>query len=398
MLLIQGLFAAAALSYKIAQTLNSNNALIATNIGAFLVTNQKGNESFRFFQHAMQIDSINPCIYMNMGLAYMSIHRLEDAEKLLKESAYCYGSSAGIACARNGAFEPFYNLAVLEQRKGNLDEALKFINSAALECSSELHFQLVDNLLGFLKACMCDWSGCYKTLYVIGILKNQFEKSFDTSAHITAHRETEVICNADIGHDKESLRSSYGISDDLFLFGCFQSPQYICPKLFDVWLHILKETNGTSFLLLRHNEQMETNLKSEAQRNGVDPNRLIFVNYVSHHEHLKRYSMIDIYLDTFMRSGRVSICETLLSGSPAICIPGESPCTLYGSKILKSVGLDGMIVQSLEEYRNLAISLQSDQEKFIEIIRKLDEKVSVADSNFPKCRWVYCIEKGLRQS
>ena len=396
--MIQGLFAAAAFSYKIAQTLNSNNASIATNIGAFLVTNQKGNESFRYFQHAMHIDSINPCIYMNMGLAYMSIHRLEDAEKLLKESAYCYGSSVGIAGSRNGAFEPFYNLAVLEQRKGNLDEALKSINSAALECSSELHCQLVDNLLGFLKACMCDWSGCYKNLYVVDTLKNQFENTFDTSAHIQAHEEIEVMCNADISHDKESLRSSYGISDDLFLFGCFQSPQYICPQLFEVWLNILKETNGTSLLLLRHNEQMETNLKSEAKQNGVDPNRIIFVNYVSYHEHLKRYSMIDIYLDTFMRSGRVSICETLLSGSPAICIEGESPWTLCGSKILKSVGLDGMIVNSLEEYKNLAINLQSDQEKFIEIIRRLDEKVSDVDANFPKCRWVYCMEKGLQQS
>ena len=489
------MFAAAALSYQMSLSLNKTNASSHSNTGTLLLTQNRDLESFQHFENAMSVDPISRCAYMNMGVAYLSIGQLNNAAKLLKESS--------------GSFESFYNLAVLEQRNGNLNEALKFIELAMGECRCTSHHQVAITLFGFLKASMCDWSdfdpiivhttwctargqpsqsqlenkfikrlenvkkirigyvlpthsvgnafndihcvhdpsvfdvfpyfidthahvrniapqiaqdrihilvyvtkllpgASYERLAPIQISLN--ESDYDMMDYIVSSQEHSYIRTKslvvpgvyhNIANDqfdgnsnanKDDLRSRYGISDDIFVYGCFQAPQAISSQLFDVWMNILKETeDNTCILLVRHNDQMEVNLKTEAEKTGVDPDRLIFIDHASHLDHLKRYSMIDLYLDSCIRSGRTAICEALLSGSPAICIQGESPETCYGANILSHVALDGLVVKSLEEYKNLAITLQSDEEKFIEIIRKLDDKTM-----FPKKQWVHCYEKGLQ--
>ena len=175
--------------------------------------------------------------------------------------------------------------------------------------------------------------------------------------------------------ENDSLRAYHGISHNVFLYGCFQQPQFLDPELFDSWMKMLKSTDGTSILLMRHNEDMEINLKLRALERGIDSDRIVFVECGTAKAYLDCFSMIDLYLDSRIQSGRSAIWNALSAGTPCVCFHGSNPQTVAGAHILSSIGLNELIVHSLHQYETLGILLQSDENNFINIVKKLDNRV-----------------------
>ena len=364
------MFAAAAFSYQICLHLNEKDPSLHSNIGALLLMQNRELESFNHFQNAIGIDPLFRCAYMNMGLAYLSVGKMDNAEQMLNES--------------RGGFKSLYNLAVLKQRKGDLDGALHFLKLAMDECVSEPepHRLLATQLLGFIKISMCEWSE-FDPIDHISLLNEFYDDEMNTGINQqnpSVCTEQTPISHSDDDTSRVDLRSQLGISDDVFLYACFNHPYEIDLEVFEVWIRILERTDSTCLLLIRHNEQMERNLNAMTKKRGVEPERLIFIDDAAHKELFKRYSIIDLYLDTSLRSGRAEIRQALRSGSPVICIQETSG---YGSSILSYLELEQLAVQSLVEYEELAISLHSNEGQFIEIIRKLDDKLEEGNAFFP---------------
>jgi predicted O-linked N-acetylglucosamine transferase (SPINDLY family) len=206
------------------------------------------------------------------------------------------------------------------------------------------------------------------------------------------HRASDSIAN---------LRSKYEISEDSFVYASFSQPYKIDEVTFNVWMNILKSTCESSLLLLiRHNGQMEANLKMEAEQRGVNPKRLLFMeSCAKFEEHLERYSLVDVFLDTVTHSSKRLICEAVLSGTPMICYNQATEFCNFGQSILGNIGLEDQIVTSLEQYEKLAVGLQFDEEKFIDIVRRLDDKrsseVGIFNTHSPS-RWISSFEQALQ--
>jgi len=163
--------------------------------------------------------------------------------------------------------------------------------------------------------------------------------------------------------DKKLTRKEFNIKNDQFVFCCFNTAHKINPKIFDFWASILRATNNSVIWLLKYNNISQKNLEQEAMLRKIDPERIIFCKKTSNQEHIKRFQLADLFLDTFPYGAHTTANEALFSGLPIVTIIGESFQSRVCSSLLSTVGLKELITNSYEEYENLAINIAKNPQK-----------------------------------
>ena len=102
-------------------------------------------------------------------------------------------------------------------------------------------------------------------------------------------------------------RSDFGLPEEGVVFCSFNHDYKINPPLFKVWMDLLKEVPGSVLWLMKLNEGAHTNLTQSARDHGVNPERIIFASRLPRVEdHLARYRLADVFIDTFPYNGNVS--------------------------------------------------------------------------------------------
>jgi predicted O-linked N-acetylglucosamine transferase (SPINDLY family) len=100
------------------------------------------------------------------------------------------------------------------------------------------------------------------------------------------------------------------------------------------------------------------NLRQEASRQGVAPERLVFAPRLPDMEHhLARYRIADLFLDTLPFNAHTTASDALWAGLPVLTCQGRSFAGRVASSLLTAVGLPELITASLQEYEALAIRL-----------------------------------------
>ena len=166
-------------------------------------------------------------------------------------------------------------------------------------------------------------------------------------------------------------RKDFGLSDNSFVFCCFNKQYKFTPVLFDIWMDLLKEVEKSSLWLLVNNNQTVKNLIKETEKRNVDPNRVIFARGQPLEQHLSRHSLADLFLDTFPYGAHTTCGDALWSGLPVLTLKGNTFASRVSSSLLKAINLEELITNSLDEYKSLAISLAKNPKKLIEIKKKL---------------------------
>ena len=220
---------------------------------------------------------------------------------------------------------------------------------------------------------------------------------FQEGSFILADYKQSSLYDIDEDVDPLLLRSQCQISDDAFVYACLDQPSKIDPILFSVWMEILRHTDRSVLVLVRYNDKMVYHLKEKAKDLRIDPDRIIFLDVVTIEEHLRRLRIVDLVLDTMISNGLVSSCDALWAGVPMITIVGDHMYNKIGTSLLKCVGLDDLVTKSMEEYQKLAILLNQDEKKYIEVIRKLEKKRATSDL-FNALEWVKGFENSLRKA
>ena len=171
---------------------------------------------------------------------------------------------------------------------------------------------------------------------------------------------------------KEFNKKSVGIPEECFVFGSFNNSYKITPIIFEAWMNILKKTNNSVLWLLNNNKIASKNLKKECRKFDVDSERIIFADKLVYDEHLKRFEIMDLFLDTFPYNGHTTVIEAIRRKVPTLTLIGESFASRVAGSILNSIGLDQLITKNLKDYVNTAVELCSDNKKFEEINKKLE--------------------------
>ncbi len=110
---------------------------------------------------------------------------------------------------------------------------------------------------------------------------------------------------------------------------------------------------------------------------GIPSERIIFTKYLNSMggEHLKRYGLADLFLDTLPFNAHTTAVDTLKAGVPTLTLPGKSFASRVGSSLLTAVNLPELISPNQESYEALAIELAHHPDKLAEIKQKLIRKL-----------------------
>lgn len=166
-------------------------------------------------------------------------------------------------------------------------------------------------------------------------------------------------------------RRDFGLPEAGFVFCCFNNNFKIMPKMFAIWMRLLKAFDGSVLWLLEDNAAASRNLRREAVAQGVAPERLIFAQRVNLDVHLARHRLADLFLDTLPYNAHTSASDALWAGLPIVTCLGESFAGRVATSLLRAAGLPELITESLADYEALALHLARDPAKLSALKAKL---------------------------
>jgi len=166
-------------------------------------------------------------------------------------------------------------------------------------------------------------------------------------------------------------RAEVGLPGAGFVFCCFNNSYKVTPDVFDVWMSLLRRVDGSVLWLLENNHEAVRNLRGEAQRRGVAPERLVFAPRMHLDDHLARHRLADLFLDTLPYNAHTTASDALWAGLPLLTCTGSTfPGRVAGS-LLHAVGLPELITHSLEDYGALALRLATSPGELAAVRAKL---------------------------
>jgi predicted O-linked N-acetylglucosamine transferase (SPINDLY family) len=160
--------------------------------------------------------------------------------------------------------------------------------------------------------------------------------------------------------DRPTSRAENALPEGAFVFCCFNNNYKIRPDVFDVWMRLLRDIDGSVLWLLGDNADAIGNLRREAEKRGVAGSRLIFAPRVGGDAHLARQGCADLFLDTFPYTAHTTATDALWAGLPVITYSGETFASRVAGSFLKAAGLPELVTTSLADYEQLARKLATE--------------------------------------
>ena len=157
-------------------------------------------------------------------------------------------------------------------------------------------------------------------------------------------------------------RAQAGLPERGLVFCCFNNSFKITPHVFDVWMRLLGRFEGSVLWLSAMNSAATANIRREAERRGIAPDRLVFAPRVpANEDHLARLRLADLFLDTLYYNAHTTAVDALWAGVPVLTCPGPTFASRVAGSLLHAVGLPELIAGSLAEYEALAVALAADR-------------------------------------
>jgi protein O-GlcNAc transferase len=166
-------------------------------------------------------------------------------------------------------------------------------------------------------------------------------------------------------------RAAMGLPEQGFVFCCFNNNWKIAPPVFEIWMRLMRQVEGSVLWLLRSNDGADRNLRREAARRGIDPTRLVFAERIPLAEHLARHRLADLFLDTLPYNAHTTASDALWAGTPVLTCAGRAFAARVGASMLRAAGLPELIASDLAEYERLALGLAQEPARLAAIKARL---------------------------
>ena len=159
-----------------------------------------------------------------------------------------------------------------------------------------------------------------------------------------------------------------------FVFACFNNAYKLNPVMFDIWMRLLREVEGSVLWLSAPNSTTKENILREAEARGVASRRLVFARFrPSPEEHLARLRLADLFLDTLPYNAHTTASDALWAGLPVLTCLGNTFAGRVAASLLEAIGMAEMITTTLDEYESRARQLARDPGALAAIAKKLRE-------------------------
>ncbi|MDH4338557.1 MAG: tetratricopeptide repeat protein [Candidatus Krumholzibacteria bacterium] len=166
-------------------------------------------------------------------------------------------------------------------------------------------------------------------------------------------------------------RQELGLPKAGVVFCCFNNSYKIHPELFDIWMRLLAQVEGSVLWLFKANESAEDNLRREAEAREVSPDRLVFAPRMPLAQHLARYRQADLFLDTLPYNAHTTASDALWAGLPVLTCRGQAFAGRVAGSLLQAIGLPELITTNLADYEALALRLATHPGELVALKQKL---------------------------
>jgi predicted O-linked N-acetylglucosamine transferase (SPINDLY family) len=166
-------------------------------------------------------------------------------------------------------------------------------------------------------------------------------------------------------------RKDAGLPENAFVYCCLNGTQKLTPRVFDRWLKILTQAEGSILWLLSGTEDTNERLKNYAAQQGVAPQRIVFAEKAPNPEHLARYPLANLFLDTLPYGAHTTAADALWMGVPVLTLRGNSFPSRICASVVSAAGLENMICSSPDEYIATAVSFGQNPQLLMPFKEKL---------------------------
>lgn len=193
--------------------------------------------------------------------------------------------------------------------------------------------------------------------------------------------------------DLSLSRTDVGLPEHGFVFACFNSSYKITVEEFDIWMRLLANVDGSVLWLYRNNDLAVQNLRKQADKRGMDSNRLIFAENMEAEKHLARHRLAGLFLDTFNVNAHTTASDALWAGLPVLTRMGKGFSARVAGSLLHAIGLPELAVNTSEAYETMALDLATNPEKLADVKKRLAEN-RLTKALFDTESFVHHVEAG----
>lgn len=168
-------------------------------------------------------------------------------------------------------------------------------------------------------------------------------------------------------------RAHFGLPDDCFVFCSFNNSYKLDAALFDAWARIARGAPGAVFALYVP-DAARSGVAREWQRRGLAPERLLLLPKLGLAEHISRAARCDLFLDAFRYQAGATAMASAAAGLPTLCVAGEGASARLSTSINGLLGLDELVVASVDAYVDTALALAHDRPR----LDALRQRIGVA--------------------
>ncbi len=146
-------------------------------------------------------------------------------------------------------------------------------------------------------------------------------------------------------------RDDVGLPKDAFVYCCFNGSQKITPGMLQNWIAILQQVPGSVLWLLSANRETDDRLRQLVAKSGIAPDRLIFAEKKPNPQHLARYVLADLFLDTFPYGAHTTASDAMWMGTPVLTYPGNSFASRVCASLVHAAGIGDFVCDGRREFR-----------------------------------------------
>ncbi|MBF0627365.1 MAG: tetratricopeptide repeat protein [Magnetococcales bacterium] len=167
-------------------------------------------------------------------------------------------------------------------------------------------------------------------------------------------------------------RDEAGLPQGVMVYGCFNGAKKITPFTFELWMRVLEQVPASVLWLLHESAEARDRLMATAAQRGIAPERLIFAERKLNHEHMARYPLVDLMLDSTPYGAHTTASDALWMGVPILTMAGLSFPSRVCASLVRAAGIGELICATPDEFVARAVALGTNRpllESFRERLR-----------------------------
>lgn len=167
-------------------------------------------------------------------------------------------------------------------------------------------------------------------------------------------------------------RTAFGLPEGATIFASFNNSWKLNAASFSRMCAVLREVPGSVLWLLDYGPDANARLREAARVRGLDPQRLVFSPALPHLQHLARYQLADLFLDTNPYNAHTTASDAIWAGCPVLTRPGETFESRVAGSLNHHLGMPELIARDDKAFIDTAIRFGNDRSVLQALHQRLD--------------------------